>query len=411
MACNNTGYFTNEFAEKWGIVDYDWSNIKYGADGWSQAVPQDCQHKLQIQASQTKAASKASGKTGNNVTKVFVYRNMVKALPWYASVRDKLVDPQYSGFFLKFKCNASSGGKYEGGCHVPTQGTPFYHDQEQTAHGRTCPLNMAGPSPCCGVPCGEYLFDHRNGSMLQQWFIDEFVSGPDGIDSPDIDGFYFDDGYYSTGATEEDPYNVEDCGLSREEVQAVSDGWAANAEAVGKHVLAKGGFAMPYFEGTGIHNTDPKANCAEDLRRLCSVNPVTGVPNVTKQALLHPFSRQDHTELWSVNGTLPYFEQDLATFLLVRGPYAWLGYEWSGCTDSGYPTGCDKHCLQDDCKPCRFPVSRDANPFPRPAAMDDDYGTPVGYCKEAAPGVFRREWTKADVELDCNTYAARFIAV
>ena len=83
MACNNTGYFTNEFAEKWGIVDYDWSNIKYG---WAEAVPQDCQHKLQIQASQTKAASKASGKTGNNVTKVFVYRNMVKALPWYSRV-------------------------------------------------------------------------------------------------------------------------------------------------------------------------------------------------------------------------------------------------------------------------------------------------------------------------------------
>ncbi len=26
-----------------------------------------------------------------------------------------------------------------------------------------------------------------------------------------------------------------------------------------------------------------------------------------------------------VNGTLPDFEQDLASFLLLRGPYAWLG--------------------------------------------------------------------------------------
>lgn len=32
-----------------------------------------------------------------------------------------------------------------------------------------------------------YLFDHRNGSMLQQWFIEEFVGGPDGIDSPHIE--------------------------------------------------------------------------------------------------------------------------------------------------------------------------------------------------------------------------------
>ena len=46
---------------------------------------------------------------------------------------------------------------------------------------------MTGLSPCCGVPCGEYLFDHRNGSMLQKWFIDEYVGGPDGIDSPHIE--------------------------------------------------------------------------------------------------------------------------------------------------------------------------------------------------------------------------------
>ena len=54
---------------------------------------------------------------------------MVKALPWYKAVRDKLVDPMYAGFFLKFDCNATVG------CHVPTDGTPFYHDREQTYHG------------------------------------------------------------------------------------------------------------------------------------------------------------------------------------------------------------------------------------------------------------------------------------
>jgi hypothetical protein len=32
--------------------------------------------------------------------------------------------------------------------------------------------------------------------------------------------------------------------------------------------------------------------------------------------------------LWlcAENSTLPNFDQDLATFLLIRGPYAWLGY-------------------------------------------------------------------------------------
>ena len=28
---------------------------------------------------------------------------------------------------------------------------------------------------------------------------------------------------------------------------------------------------------------------------------------------------------------LPDLAQDLASFLLVRGPYAWLGHGWVGC--------------------------------------------------------------------------------
>jgi hypothetical protein len=196
MACNNTGLFNPEFSSRWGIVDFDWSNMRFGPEGWTSSVPMNCQEKLATQAAATKAV--------DSRTKVFVYRNMVKALPWYTSVREKIVDPAYSGFFLPFKCNKTAsdpkvhckgvGSNTSGcpdewgvGCHVPTQGSRLYHDQEQTSHGAQCPANLTGPSPCCGVPCGEYLFDHRNGSMLQQWFIDEFVGGSDGIDSPHIE--------------------------------------------------------------------------------------------------------------------------------------------------------------------------------------------------------------------------------
>ena len=160
MACNNTGPFTTEFAAKWGIADFDWSNWIDGANqswagkqygGYSLQVPETCQENLRVQAAMTKAV--------NNNTKVFVYRNMVKALPWYKAVREKLIDPQYSGFFLPFKCNASASDPKvlpgEGGCHVPRQGTALYHDQEQTIHGRTCPANGTGSQACCGVPCGE----------------------------------------------------------------------------------------------------------------------------------------------------------------------------------------------------------------------------------------------------------------
>eukprot|EP01050_Picozoa_sp_SAG11_P009906 SAG11_NODE_967_length_6356_cov_6.743008_3_plen_67_part_00 len=38
--------------------------------------------------------------------------------------------------------------------------------------------------------------------------------------------------------------------------------------------------------------------------------------------------------------------------------------------------------------------------------FDKDYGEPMGLCRESAPGVFSREWTKASVSHDCNTGAS-----
>ena len=137
MACNAAGPFNPEFAAKWGIADFDWSNWQSGSEfltwegrqygPYGAMVPETCEENLRVQAEMTKKA--------NNNTKVFVYRNMVKALPWYKAVREKLVDPAYSGFFLPFRCNASAADPLpgEGGCHVPRQGTLLYHDQDQTS--------------------------------------------------------------------------------------------------------------------------------------------------------------------------------------------------------------------------------------------------------------------------------------
>ena len=55
---------------------------------------------------------------------------------------------------------------------------------------------------------------------------DSFIGGPDGIDNPAIDGFFFDDNYRSrTGASEEDAHNVQDCGLSPADTEAIEQGW------------------------------------------------------------------------------------------------------------------------------------------------------------------------------------------
>jgi len=39
-----------------------------------------------------------------------------------------------------------------------------------------------------------------------------------------------------------------------------------------------------------------------------------------------------------------------------------------------------------------------------PEALNADYGEPSGLCQEVSNGVFQREWTKATVEMNCNTW-------
>jgi hypothetical protein len=70
--------------------------------------------------------------------------------------------------------------------------------------------------------------------------------------------------------------------------------------------------------------------------------------------------------------------QDLANFLLVRGPYAYLGHGWLGCSQT----------------------------YEYPDALNADYGEPLGLCAEttAGSGIFLREWSKATVQMDCNTW-------
>ena len=74
-----------------GVISYDWSNAKAQ---WAKSKPMDDEERLVTQAAMTKAASPDS--------RVFVYRNLVKALPWYTSVREKISDPNYAGWFLHF---------------------------------------------------------------------------------------------------------------------------------------------------------------------------------------------------------------------------------------------------------------------------------------------------------------------
>ena len=72
-------------------------------------------------------------------------------------------------------------------------------------------------------------------------------------------------------------------------------------------------------------------------------------------------------------------------FLLSRGPYAFFGYGWTGCVDASHP-------------------------FTRPPSIDREYGVPLNFCSQTAPGsgVWTRNFTLADVAMDCNSFQATY---
>jgi len=89
-----------------------------------------CEETLLAQAAATHALNPAA--------KQFVYRNAIKALPWFTSVREKLEDRAWWGWFLPYaNCTAHACG--------PNATQNLYHDFEQTPRGD------------CGegVECGE----------------------------------------------------------------------------------------------------------------------------------------------------------------------------------------------------------------------------------------------------------------
>lgn len=69
--CNDSGPFDPAFGSKFGVADYDWSNMK---QVWVNSKPMDCEKLLVTQAELNRKL--------NPKSRAFVYRNLVKALNW-----------------------------------------------------------------------------------------------------------------------------------------------------------------------------------------------------------------------------------------------------------------------------------------------------------------------------------------
>ena len=119
-----------------------------------------------------------------------------------------------------------------------------------------------------------------------------------------------------------------------------------------------------------------------------------------------------HPDPGGVNGLkygLLYPKEDLASFMLVRGGFAWLGTGWLGC---GLQANASS-CCSGDGKTCRRSGGSCAAAmsgfYERPAELDWDFGVPQGSCRETAPGsgVFERQWSKSKVSMDCKDFTAK----
>ena len=134
MQCNSSGWSSPERAAPFGIVSYDWSNAKAQ---WAAAKPMDCEERLLDQARMSKKAG---------AEHVFVYRNVVKALPWFATVREKLDDPAYSSWFLRFDKRAAPYSVPACAAENASKCSPYYHDQANSSI-ETGEVIAIAPSP------------------------------------------------------------------------------------------------------------------------------------------------------------------------------------------------------------------------------------------------------------------------
>lgn len=378
MPCNNSGFTDPKTTVAWSVIDFDWSN---GKALWTKNRPMNDETFLQKQIVMSTSAS-TLGQT------VWTYRGSMWAYPWYTSVRKTLEDPAYSDWYLKFK---PQGPWYSKKCddnYDPPICSNLYHNQEQSPEYPHGDGSCAAPNCDCGtgVPCGFYIWNHSSttvvhGQTFLEWFKDDYIFDYQGS-SPLVSGMYFDD-YFPSSGSFPDPYPnmTEDMGLTADEQASIAVSYKANMEIIYKEILSRGMFSWQQM-WNGQSNPLQKngcctkplvhqgSTCASQLRQLCAKNS----PAQTR-AMHFAFSpggcKGDPAKL-----TDPV--QDIVNFLLIRGPYAWLGHGWLGCSHT----------------------------YQVPEQLNWDYGTPTGLCKETSTnsGIFTRDWTKATIQMDCNTW-------
>lgn len=256
---------------------------------------------------------------------------------------------------------------------------------------------QCGKKPCNGTwssPAGstpKYFFNFSNPAAAD-WWVNEFIGAP--LRSPLVDGIYFDS---APVGGPPDAGRGQGGGPGRVDAQVAFDRALALIASKGKWATAWNNDGRALFpKGIRPDSTDYTIDsCSSLVRewisigrrkdRTLQVQVGTDTPgDATVAGFLCPLTRP-------LTFSFPYppfctctGNATLAAFLIARGESALLEYPIHGA----YGTAAD---------------------YGFPSLMSADFGQPAGEAIEVHPGVFRREWSKATIELDCKVLSSSFI--
>lgn len=266
-------------------------------------------------------------------------------------------------------------------CDVPPLQVPgdnWSNDTMDVYQGLVC----NGTTCNCGAsPCGEFLFNFSNSSMVDWWLL-EHMGGELGLDHPDVDGLILDDYWSSAGPSEIDSNMLSDMGMTTQDAEAMTSAWQDAMTRLYTMAAQRNKFLSDMgYSGDSLSGADT-AQCITRLSAMCSPETVSfGYWYVVNYEYIQPPA----FGIEAPNALL-----DIAYFLLTRGPYAWIaGGPMLGWHMSHWWTA-------NKTRPISFRIDL------RPPEFNEDYGSPYCSCAQESPGVFVRYWSKANVTVDCN---------
>jgi hypothetical protein len=260
-------------------------------------------------------------------------------------------------------------------------GHNWANDTEETYQGLTC----FGKTCDCGEsPCGEFVFDFRNASMIE-WWLNEHMGGATALGHPDVDGLILDDHWSAGGPSEIDSHCKEDTGLTAADVSAIMSAYSGAMAQLFQSIAHKGKFLAggrdQAYSGDKMSTSNSHA-CLAKLSSMCSSTPSFG----QWYAVDYTYMPSPDYGIAPTNARL-----DVAYFLLTRAPFAWIG--------GGPMFGWHMSHWWAENKSRPITYRKDL----RPPEFNADYGVPTSNCTATTAGVFQRQWTKAVVSIDCTS--------